>query len=53
MKNSFLNAAPGTILLLHTCAHNPTGVDPTTQQWEELAVIIKQRKLLPFMDTAY
>jgi len=31
MKNSLLNANPGTIVLLHACAHNPTGVDPTTE----------------------
>jgi len=29
MKSALLKAAPGTIVLLHACAHNPTGVDPT------------------------
>lgn len=53
MKKSLLGAASGTIVLLHACAHNPTGVDPTTQQWHEIAKICKEKKLLPFLDSAY
>ena len=53
MKECLLNAAPGTIVLLHACAHNPTGVDPTREQWVELAQICKQKKLFPFFDSAY
>ncbi len=49
-----LNALPaGTIVVLHACCHNPTGVDPTFEQWKEIAAIIKQRDLVPFLDIAY
>lgn len=43
----------GSIFLLHTCAHNPTGVDPTPDQWNEIADICMSKKLVPFFDTAY
>jgi len=42
-----------SIILLHACAHNPTGVDPKPEQWAEMSKVIKQRKLLPFFDMAY
>ncbi|CAM8925874.1 unnamed protein product [Rhodiola kirilowii] len=47
------NAPPGTIVLLHACAHNPTGVDPTIEQWEQIRSLIRSKKLLPFFDNAY
>ncbi|KAJ2905460.1 aminotransferase class I and II [Zalerion maritima] len=49
-----LSAAPeASIILLHPCAHNPTGVDPTLDQWKELADLVKQKKHFPFFDCAY
>lgn len=49
-----LNALPGqTIVLLHACCHNPTGIDPTLEQWREIAKVIQQRNLVPFFDIAY
>merc|ERR1712209_250859 len=42
-----------SIILLHACAHNPTGVDPTQEQWKELSDIIKERKLYVYFDMAY
>ncbi|KAL0580397.1 aspartate transaminase aat1 [Marasmius crinis-equi] len=49
-----LRAAPEqSIVLLHACAHNPTGVDPTHEQWKEISDIVKERKLFPFFDMAY
>jgi aspartate aminotransferase, mitochondrial len=49
-----LNEMPaGSCVLLHACAHNPTGMDPTLEQWKELSAICHQRKLLPFFDCAY
>ncbi|XKL68214.1 hypothetical protein PGB90_003705 [Kerria lacca] len=42
-----------SIILLHACAHNPTGVDPKPEQWKELSQIIKARNLFPFFDMAY
>lgn len=42
-----------SIILLHACAHNPTGVDPKPEQWKELSKLIKDKKLFPFFDMAY
>lgn len=42
-----------SIILLHACAHNPTGVDPRPEQWKELSSIIKERKLYVYFDMAY
>ncbi|KAJ4300636.1 Aspartate aminotransferase, cytoplasmic [Collariella sp. IMI 366227] len=53
MKKSLSDAADGSIILLHACAHNPTGVDPTPEQWRELAALMKTKKHFPFFDTAY
>ncbi|KAJ7631033.1 pyridoxal phosphate-dependent transferase [Roridomyces roridus] len=47
------NAPEHSVVLLHACAHNPTGVDPTPEQWKEISDICKQRKLFPFFDMAY
>lgn len=46
-------AQPGDVVLLHACAHNPTGVDPTQQQWRAIAEVVKKRGLYPFFDCAY
>ena len=43
----------GNAVLLHGCCHNPTGVDPSPEQWQELAVAIRDRGLLPIIDFAY
>ena len=49
-----LGSAPsGAIVLLHACAHNPTGVDPTIQQWEQIRQLMRSKALLPFFDSAY
>jgi len=49
-----LKAAPdGALVLLHACAHNPTGVDPTEEQWKEIAEVMQSKKLMPLMDSAY
>lgn len=47
------NASEGSIVLLHACAHNPTGIDPTPEQWKEISDIVKEKKLFPFFDMAY
>src|SRR6185437_7082895 len=44
---------PGTVVLLHACCHNPTGVDLTTAQWQQTIDLLKERRLLPFIDMAY
>jgi aspartate aminotransferase len=43
----------GSIILLHACAHNPTGVDPKPEQWKKLSDVIKKKHLVPFFDLAY
>ncbi|KAM7459387.1 hypothetical protein LguiA_036381 [Lonicera macranthoides] len=49
-----LGSAPsGAIVLLHACAHNPTGVDPTLQQWAQIRQLMRSKGLLPFFDSAY
>ena len=42
-----------SLVLLHACAHNPTGVDPTPEQWVEISDIIQEKQLFPFFDMAY
>jgi aromatic-amino-acid transaminase len=49
-----LEALPAhSIVLLHACCHNPTGVDPTVEQWKQVVAVCKQRSLIPFLDFAY
>jgi aromatic-amino-acid transaminase len=44
---------PGSIVLLHACCHNPTGVDLSRAQWEQLVPLLAERQLLPYLDLAY
>ncbi len=53
MINTIKSAPAGSIVLLHACAHNPTGVDPTQEQWKQIASVMKEHHLFPFFDTAY
>ena len=46
-------AAPGTIVVLHACCHNPTGVDLTEAQWRDVVAAVRECSLLPFLDIAY
>lgn len=46
-------AEPGSAVMLHACAHNPTGVDPTPAQWQTILELVQRRRLLPFFDMAY
>ena len=48
-----ISVSEGSVILLHACAHNPTGVDPTHEQWKEMSAVIKARMLLPYFDMAY
>ncbi|KAL2525748.1 Aspartate aminotransferase [Abeliophyllum distichum] len=51
---SDIKAAPdGSFVLLHGCAHNPTGIDPTPEQWEKIADVIQEKNHIPFFDVAY
>ncbi|PWN45743.1 hypothetical protein IE81DRAFT_320044 [Ceraceosorus guamensis] len=49
-----IKAAPAkSIILLHACAHNPTGVDPTQSDWQQISDVIKEKEHFPFFDMAY
>lgn len=49
-----LKAAPkDSVIIFHACAHNPTGIDPTEEQWNTLADICQQQGLFPLFDCAY
>ena len=51
---SAIDALPAkSIVLLHACCHNPTGVDLSQDQWKALTAVLKARDLLPFLDIAY
>jgi aspartate aminotransferase len=53
MKESLGQVKPGDVVLLHACCHNPTGVDPSTAQWGEIAELLSQKGALPLVDFAY
>lgn len=44
---------PGDVVLLHACCHNPSGVDLSADQWEQLAAVLAERQLVPMVDFAY
>lgn len=49
-----LRAAPqGDTVLLHACCHNPSGFDPSEDEWRAIADVIVERELIPFVDVAY
>ena len=49
-----LNTIPaGDIVVLHSCCHNPTGVDLDREQWDKTLEIVQSRGLIPFLDLAY
>ena len=53
MMTSLGNLPAGDVVLLHACCHNPTGVDPTADQWREIAGVLADRRVLPMLDFAY
>ncbi|KAK2079981.1 Aspartate aminotransferase, cytoplasmic [Prototheca wickerhamii] len=53
MKADIEAAPKGSIILLHGCAHNPTGIDPTREQWAEIADLVQAKGHIPFFDVAY
>ncbi|CAG9953349.1 unnamed protein product [Clonostachys rosea f. rosea IK726] len=46
-------AEENDVVILHACSHNPTGADPSREQWQSLATLFKRRKLFAFFDSAY
>ncbi|WP_449286378.1 amino acid aminotransferase [Marinobacter sp. PE14] len=53
MLESLEQAAPGDVVLLHGCCHNPSGADLSLDQWQEATSLIQRKGLLPFVDMAY
>ena len=58
LKFEAMRATLGTlparsVVLLHACCHNPTGVDLTPAQWQQLLPLLRERELLPYLDLAY
>jgi aromatic-amino-acid transaminase len=53
MLTALQAAAPGTIVVLHACCHNPTGYDLTPAQWAQVVDVVKARDLVAFLDMAY
>jgi aromatic-amino-acid transaminase len=53
MKQALVAMPAKSIVLLHACCHNPTGVDLTAAQWDEVVSIVRERDLVPFIDFAY
>lgn len=53
MLQSLQSVEAGDLVLFHGCCHNPTGIDPTIEQWEILAKLIAELGAVPFFDFAY
>lgn len=53
LLDSLCNAPEGAAVLFHSAAHNPTGMDPTHDEWRQIAALVKSRNLFPFFDSAY
>jgi aromatic-amino-acid transaminase len=53
MKAALQAMPAGSVVVLHSCCHNPTGVDLTQAQWREVLEVVKARCLVPFLDLAY
>jgi aromatic-amino-acid transaminase len=53
LRGAIAEADEGDAILLHGCCHNPTGIDYTPAQWDEIAALVAEKKLLPLLDLAY
>jgi len=53
MLDSLKKMPAGAIAVLHSCCHNPTGVDLTQDQWKQVLEVVKARGIVPFLDLAY
>lgn len=53
MLDALRNAPMGDVVLLHACCHNPSGLDPSVEQWQAITDVIEERELIPFIDMAY
>jgi len=53
MMDDIRQAPDGSVILLHACAHNPTGCDPSNDQWKELCDLMESKNHIAFFDSAY
>ncbi|WP_271078687.1 amino acid aminotransferase [Aurantiacibacter sp. MUD61] len=53
LRSALANAGEGDAILLHGCCHNPTGVDYTPAEWDEIAGLLKNSPVIPLIDVAY
>lgn len=53
MLDALRAAAEGDVVLFHGCCHNPSGLDPSEDEWRAITEVVVERKLLPFIDMAY
>jgi aspartate/tyrosine/aromatic aminotransferase len=53
MLDALGKADAGDVVLLHACCHNPSGMDPSEEDWEAIADVVVERELVPFIDMAY
>ena len=53
LRSAIAEADEGDCFLLHGCCHNPTGIDYSNEEWDEIAALIAGKKLLPLLDLAY
>ncbi|XP_076630769.1 glutamate oxaloacetate transaminase 1 [Colletes latitarsis] len=53
MIKDLCDAPENAVIIFHACAHNPTGCDPTSEEWAKIADIIEEKRLFPLFDSAY
>ena len=53
MLDALSRVPAGDLVLLHACCHNPSGLDPSEDEWRAIADVIVERELVPFIDMAY
>ncbi len=53
MLDALREVPKGDLVLLHACCHNPSGLDPSAEEWQAITDIIVERELVPFIDMAY
>ncbi|SMY08393.1 amino acid aminotransferase [Flavimaricola marinus] len=53
LMEDLAEVAEGDVVLLHGCCHNPTGANPTPEQWDDIVELLKAKGAMPFVDIAY
>jgi aromatic-amino-acid transaminase len=53
LRGAIANAGDGDAILLHGCCHNPTGIDYSNEEWDEIAGLLAEKGILPLIDLAY